>query len=346
MEKHSIAAIILPAITIMTLYATATGWAAGACPKVLMFDGVNVAQRFDLQDAKYWASVGIDGFFVGRIINDWTKSAGSNENSDVYRKLQSFQQLYASQGVGYNFLKIALPYTGEGHFGWTSAEISVVVERFREAAHLARYAGLMGLALDLEPQQAGFWAVDPSIPNKPAVVRNTGRSIGVAIKQEFPNAQVIVLPEVAAYAIAMPKPYALSPLFLEGFAQAHFAELVIAAEHSYGAPTPQTVVSGTHRTHDVVLRASGVVPEATTVAIGLWPLGKTYTDKSPHETPASFQKRLELSFAAKQPYVWIYGHGSAWQANGPYGSGPVAANFQQFVAALHRVKAECATGSL
>lgn len=345
-NRQAIIATLLLIFTVITPFERFAKSALAQCPKVLMFDGVNVTQRFDIQDAKYWENIGIDGFFLNRVLNDWTKSVGSDENSDVYRKLRSFQQIYASQGVAYNFLKVALPYTSEPHFDWTPANINVVVQRFRDAAHLAHYAGLKGVALDLEPNQVGFWALDSSLPSKPAIVRNAGKNIGAAIKQEFPNAQIIVLPEVAAYAKAMPQAYALSPQFFAGLAQTHFVSLIIATEHSYVAPTPQTVVPAIHKYEGSIMKAAGVAPETTSVAIGLWPLGKTYTDKSPHETPARFQKRLELAFAAKQPYVWIYGHGSAWQTDGPYGSGSVASNFQEFVTALRQVKARCAAGSL
>src|SRR5438309_12075884 len=68
------------------------------CPKVLMFDGLDITKHFDAEDAKYWAAVGIDGFFVAKVPNDWTKSVGNDENSDIYRRVRSFQEIYASQG--------------------------------------------------------------------------------------------------------------------------------------------------------------------------------------------------------------------------------------------------------
>ncbi len=311
-----------------------------------MFGGVDVTKRFDQEDARYWANVGIDGFFVLRAVTDWTKSVGNDESSEVYGRLRRFQQIYASQGVAYNFLDISAPLKSSQPFGWTPPEIDTVVGHFREAAHLARFAGFEGISLDLEPYQSGFWAVDPAFPNKKIIVYQAGRRIGAAIKQEFPNAEIIVIPEVAnMVAGGMRNVYMLSPVFLQGLVEASFRALILGSEYSYRAAAPQIVVPSIMKHHVPLLTSAGVAPGTTSVAIGLWPLGKTYNDKSASETPQSFARRLGLAFAAGQPYVWIYGHGSSWQEDGPYGSGHVDPRFQDFVAALRRVKAQCHAGS-
>lgn len=344
-ERHRSGILIVSAlIAAVSLLLPAVG---AACPKVLMFDGVNVTERFDLQDARYWAHIGIDGFFVGRVLNDWTKSVGENEHSDVYRRLRSFQEIYASQGVAYNFLKIAGPYGPEPHFGWTSAERSAVVQRFRDGAHLARYAGLKGIAFDLEPYQRGLWEADPAIPNKAQLVFALGRDIGRAIFGEYPDATIIVIPEVLQYAGSRNYPnYALSADFFKGLVQTHFVRLVIATERSYITKFLGAIVADAATAHKRTLQQAGWSLSNVSFAFGLWPLGKTYTDKAPHETPQQFYQRLQIAFAAGQPYVWIYGHGSAWQTNGPYGSGAVDTQFPEFVQALEQVKAQCASNTL
>lgn len=58
-------------------------------------------------------------------------------------------------------------------------------------------------------------------------------------------------------------------------------------------------------------------------------------------TPAQFSAALQKSEAAARDYVWLYGFGSAWQTDGPYGLGPVVANFKQYKAVIHRAEAAC-----
>jgi len=140
--------------------------------------------------------------------------------------------------------------------------------------------------------------------------------------------------------------YALSADFFKGLIQTRFSHMVIATERSYTTSFLGPIVSDAATAHKRSLQESGWPLPNVSFAFGLWPLGRTYTNKAPHETPQQFYQRLQIAFAAGQPYVWIYGHGSAWQTNGPYGSGAVDPRFGEFVQALTRVKAECASHTL
>jgi hypothetical protein len=55
---------------------------------------------------------------------------------------------------------------------------------------------------------------------------------------------------------------------------------------------------------------------------------------------------LRTAFSVAPDYVWIYGAGSAWQTDGPYGKGKVAKRFKQYAAVLQRVQAACANQHL
>jgi len=316
----------------------------GACPKVLMFDGLEIHKQNNEAMAQYWGQrIGIDGFFANNVMSDWDTSVGHDENSAVYQDLKQFQQLYSRYGVTDNFIKVAL-YTV--HDWRDPAAQSRVVENFRQAAHLARYAGLKGLALDLEAYKS-TWNEDNAIPGKAERVYLLGRRIGGAILSEFPDATIIVLPEILEYTCPpfnekVCQAYALSSRFWDGLIQAHFKQLMIASEHSYNSSRPDQIADYLAKIYRENLTANGIDPESAPIALGIWPLGKNYRDKSARSTPSQFEERLRLAFQVKSPYVWIYGHGSAWEKDGPYGKGDVDPHFEEYVQVLHRVKETCA----
>ena len=316
-----------------------------ACPKVLMFDGLDILTQNNEQMAQYWGQrIGVDGFFVNNVMSSGDDSVGDDENSPIYQSVKRFQEVDSKYGVTDNFIKLAL-YT-EPNWRVPAAQ-SQLVSNFRQAAHLARYAGLKGMALDLEQYINGYWNEDPAIPDKAERVFALGRRIGGAILSEFPDAVIIVLPEVLAYTCPPYKQevcqaYALSPRFWDGLIQAHFKELIIATENSYNSSRPDLIARGVQETYRSNLLRNGVDPKSVAIALGIWPLAKTYTDKSARTTPAQFEERLRLAYQEQSPYIWIYGHGSAWEKDGPYGKGDVDPRFQEFVKVLQRVQGSCA----
>lgn len=64
------------------------------------------------------------------------------------------------------------------------------------------------------------------------------------------------------------------------------------------------------------------------IAPGLWPLGRSYEDKSARMSPSQFEEVLRTVFSVAPDYVWIYGFGSAWQTGGPYGEAKVTKRFR------------------
>ena len=321
---------------------------SGNCPKILMFDGLEINTQNNATMAQYWGQkIGVEGFFVGNVMGSWDDSVGDDENSPTYQSVKRFQELYSRYGVADNFIKVAL-YTK--HDWRTSADQARVISNFRQAAHLARFAGLKGLALDLEAYKVGYWNEDPAIPDKGERVFALGQAIGRAVISEFPDATIIVLPEVLVFSCppydpGVCKAYALSSRFWDGLIQAHFKQLVIATESSYDSGRPDLIAWEIQDTYQSSLRRNGVDPKKASIALGVWPLAKTYTDKSARSTPAQFEERLTLALIEPSPYVWIYGHGSAWQTGGPYGKGdPVDPHFEEYVQVIHRVKKACSTG--
>ena len=315
------------------------------CPKLLMFDGLDISKYQDETQARYWGQeIGIQGFFINNVMPGWETSKGDDEKSAGYQAMKQFQELYSKYGVTDNFIKVA---SNKPHDWRDPVAQDRVVSNFRQAAHLARFAGLKGLALDLEPQAKGLWEIDPTFPEKSKSVRILGRRIGAAILSEFPDAVVIVLPEILMFTCPPYKEgtcqvYALSQQFWDGLIEAHFHQLIIATENSYDSGSPALIATGVRSKYRENLVGNGINADTVPIALGIWPLGKSYTDKSARSTPEVFRKRLQEAFHENSPYVWIYGHGSAWQTDGPYGKGSVDPHFSDFVRVIHQVKEQCA----
>jgi hypothetical protein len=314
--------------------------AAASCPKILMFDGLDIRTENNAAGARYWGyTVGVQGFFVNYIFYSWEDSVGDNENSPLYQSVKAFQMLYSRHGVTDNFLKVA-PYRP---YNWKDPTVEALVARnFRQAAHLARYAGLKGIALDIEPHLKGLWTDDPAVPDKSERVYRLGREVGQAIKSAYPGATVFVLPEVLVFTsppstAQVWQRYELSPRFFGGLIQARFKQLILGTELSYNSGRPNIVVAKTQSLFDPFLAKEGLAPAAMSIAPGLWPLGKSYADKRARITPAQFQERLQLVMDQKPPYAWIYGLGNTWKEEG----GPMEPRFGEYVRVIHRAEKEC-----
>jgi hypothetical protein len=60
---------------------------------------------------------------------------------------------------------------------------------------------------------------------------------------------------------------------------------------------------------------------------------------------SSFKRALETAYRSTDDYVWIYGHGSAWQTDGPYGKGPTVSNFGAYTTVVKQVRKELCRNS-
>ena len=117
--------------------------------------------------------------------------------------------------------------------------------------------------------------------------------------------------------------------------------LIIATERSYNVSQPNSVVNSMKDVYAKDLQMHGIGPKTLVVAPGIWRLGKSYTDKTARSTPAQFRERLRAAAQVAPPDVWIYGHGSAWEKDGPYGKGDVDPQFEQFIQVVHQFKQAC-----
>jgi len=242
-----------------------------------------------------------------------------------------------------------------GHDWHDAKQNQKVTRNLAHAAALARYAGLKGLALDLEPYKP-TWGSSAGGPELEKLVEAEGRKMGQAMHDAYPDMTLFVLPDVLREVEHEKKAssgrgdkhnnsYGLSAPFVRGLLSIPWAHVVIGTEFTYSAhaeriaPFMQQAAARYRdgsRAHDAATANFSIAP-------GLWPLGPTAKNKSARFSPAEFRQRLQVAFDTSKQYVWIYGSSSAWQKDGPLGPipGPVATSFQQFLDAIHQVRANC-----
>ncbi len=317
---------------------------AGACPKLLMFDGTDIRSQTTETAAVYWGKVvGVDGFFLNNVMGVWQTDVGMDPDGKVWQRAKRFQQLYSANGASKNFVKVAI---WKPHDWNNVAANEAVAANFGHVAALSRYAGFKGVALDLEPY-VPIWGGSAGGPELTAVVYKEGRAIGRSMHKAYPGMTLILLQDALYWAgkgQGYHGGYSLAIPFLGGLLSSRFDKVVFASERSYDGEHVAQIVQDV-RDEYVAFDAQGRLHLGMImVAPGLWPLGKSYTDKSARWTPAEFASKLRLANRASDGYVWIYGSGSAWQTDGPYGKGPVTPNFQQFLDVLHRARRTCEQG--
>ncbi|MGH8184328.1 MAG: hypothetical protein ACREPH_11790 [Rhodanobacteraceae bacterium] len=328
-----------------------SAWAA--CPKLLMTAGLNIHKQTNPQQAAYWGkTVGIQGFMVNYIVTDWQTNVGTNPDSGTWKLLRRFQSIYSKQGVTDNFIKIAL-YSGHD---WHSTQQNKDATRnLANAAALAKYAGLKGLALDLEPYKP-TWGGSAGGHEFARTVEQEGRKMGKAMHAAYPGMTLIILPDVLREAEHEQKSssdwasthhggYSLAVPFVRGLLSIPWSHVVIGTEFTYSAHAERITLftqQASQRFH-ATMGPREKLASSFSIAPGLWPLGPTAKDKSARESPVQFKRRLQTAFDTSKQYVWIFGSNSAWQKDGPLGPtpGPVATSFQQFLDAIHQVRAAC-----
>jgi hypothetical protein len=322
-------------ITLLALFGALSTEPSHSCPSVLMFDGVKITKDLNEDKAKYWGQqIGIDGFFLNYVVSSWQDVVPDSEATPEYLNLRQFQQAYSKFGVTQNFIKTAIYKP----VNWQDpAEIAKYVDNFRRAAKMAKFAGIRGIALDLEPYVKGFWEVDPANPSKGDIIYKAGLAIGNAIEEGYPRSPIFIIREVLWWQNRAVQ-YALAGRFWDGLMASSVPHFYVGEELTYDMPSvPSELrdmyrINAMHNHHD---------PAKVEIAPALWPLGHSYADKSPRVSLDAFRNGLQNVFADHPHYVWIYGFGSAWETGGAYGPQPVASNFQDYVSALRTAKQQC-----
>jgi len=291
-------------------------------PKVLMFTEIDVNYLNDT--IKTWGEkAGINGFMLTHIADWWTPRNQLFENMEILKEMNQKGALY---GVDRNFIKVALGYKKLPD--WTDDKAwAVVIDNFKNIAELARQTGTRGVALDAEPYEVPFYN-STEAPAKNTLtdflktkIRQRGMQIMEALESVFPEIEIVTFPEGALYWFnpeqgPNPKEAELWIDFFNGLAAGRKkGRIILAAESTY-SKTGKDEITKTYNLIDKTMRDHVEDPkfwrEKCSLAVGMWPLGKTYTDKSARYSVENFREQFSQSTALSPEYVWIYDHGSAW----------------------------------
>ncbi|MBZ0190647.1 MAG: hypothetical protein K8F34_03010 [Candidatus Kuenenia stuttgartiensis] len=291
-------------------------------PKVLLFSAIDTDYLADtLSD--WGENIGINGFMLAYVADWWTPKKQIFKDIEVLTKINKEGAAY---GIDSNFIKVAIGYRELPN--WTDDKAwAVVLNNFRNIADLIKQSGTKGIALDTEPYKASlfdtkaerFKSMNRDILK--AKIYQRGKEIMQSLTGVFPDIEVIILPEGAFYWFnpgegTMPYAYELWIDFFNGMASVKNNKgIVVAGECTY-SNTRVDSITWLYNTINKTMKQHVEDPvfwkERCSVALGMWPLGKSYSDKSARYSPVKFKEQFLQTTALSPKYVWIYACGAPW----------------------------------
>jgi hypothetical protein len=288
-------------------------------PKVLLFTTIDDEHLADT--VTYWGnSVGVNGFILSYVAQWWSTKDEIFRNLALLKEINEKGRKY---DIDSNFIKVAL---GSRELPlWTDDQAwKSVIENFRNIATLVKQTRTRGIAIDTErynvsslynPNDKRFKAVNQVILRKKVYER--GRQIMLAMTEAYPDIEVILLPEGHFYySERNDKEYALWIDFYKGLESVKNNQgITLALEGTYSITDTVQLSDRYNRTQAAMRDAVNdqkLWQEKCTLAIGMWPIGKAYDNKSARYSPADFQKQFSQAVALSPKYVWIYDHGTSW----------------------------------
>jgi hypothetical protein len=270
----------------------------------------------------------VKGFLLGYIANWW--GTGSLESNRPY--VTSLNANGKACGLDANFLRTALGQaspTGATLPAWVDDyNWSKIIATLGTTAAFIQSTGTRGIALDTGKYAVSPWnpIVAPNAGTSLSTLRaqayQRGRAIGQALTTAFPNIEILLLGEGASNWFNDGNvDYQLWIDFYDGLASVHPAGgITVMAEQTY--PMDATVAGDTNllQTRYTAIQAAMANNAADktywqssgSVAIGMWPLGMTYSDKSARYASTTFQAQVAKAAQLSTRYIWFYDHGSAW----------------------------------
>lgn len=291
-------------------------------PKTLLYSAIT--PEYLKETAAFWRKeVGIDGFIITTLPSNWNnKPKELNKYLGVAREANKECR---KNGIEANFIKIAL---GHGRLPdyFDDKSWQDVLYQINFVARFARDAGFKGIALDTESYSKLLWN-SAKWPNRKysksklkRKIFQRGQEIMEEIVEVFPDAEVFVFPvgHLYAYTKKRPSKYELWIDFFNGLASVENQKgIVLGCERTYRVYRKNKLL---HYYYDEI--KGPIIGDnidnpffwysKCSVALGSWPLGKSYGNKKAWYNPIFFNRQFRTMEMACPKYVWIYGHGSAW----------------------------------
>lgn len=292
--------------------------ASDSRPKVLIFSAIDVDYLNDTLVDRGNA-FGVNGFMLAYIGEWWSHETDLASNE---RRLKRLSELGTRCGLNNNFIKVALGYRAvpqwDDEDGWTGVERNIGA-----IAALARRTGLKGLAIDTENYDTKVWEAHPLRFKRTkkddwrGLVRKRGAQLMHAIVSAYPDAETLLLQEGAYWWFQRRDEfYELWIDFYDGLASVRpAAGVVVATESTYSLTKAAEIRARVAEIRDSMsqhVQDGDYWKDHGSLAIGMWPVGKAYDDKSARYSVGAFEQQFDAATHLSSRYVWIYGHGAAW----------------------------------
>ena len=291
-------------------------------PKVLLFSTMDIYYLADTL-SNWGKNVGINGFMLTYVADWWTPKEQIFKDIEVLTKINEEGAAY---GIDSNFIKVAIGYRELPN--WTDDKAwAGVLDNFKNIADLIKQSGTKGIALDTEPYKVSLFDTKAErfkstnrdiLKNK---VYQRGKEIMQVLTGVFPDIEVIILPEGAFYWFnpnqgTRASAYELWIDFFNGMASVKNKKgIVVAGEATYRV-TDRNIVNKMYSmiNKTMIEHVEDIVfwKEKCSIALGMWPLGKSFSDKSARYSAVKFKDQFLQATALSPEYVWIYAHGASW----------------------------------
>jgi len=323
----------------------AGGQGMSASSRLLMHSGINT--QYLLNTRNFWGRTGVSGFLLGYIFPDWQVSPfHPYDNPSIPNPLNGTGQpdpVTADYLLALNQASSASGITDNGIHVRTFSRVrlfeedkwATIVENFRQAALFAKSSGTSIISIDVEPffaqlgsdYRAGIYSsyddnwIMQSLFDK-------GRRIMAALVTTYPDVQVLLMPDgdylytfFGSQTSASNYKFWIS--FWDGMASVDNPQgIILGDEDMYRVvdgriALPAQILQNINSTMYAHTQYTQFWLTKASIAPGIWPLGRTYTDKSPRMSVSFFDSFMNLLVNTLVPqfgikYVWIYGDGAAW----------------------------------
>ncbi len=304
--------------------------------KILLF--APIPPLFVMDHIDFWAdSSGFDGFIIGNIAEYYSSKS---ELESKRQSIEDFNYICMQNGMGFNFLKIAIGYRTFPL--WTdTVAIKKQLEQFSIILQWAKEVGFYGLAIDTEPYSTPLW--DPNtdrFDNIPLEILSNsifhfGQKLGELIGNTNEGLQLMLLLEGVYLQNVYNKGYNLWYQFVNGLTSANLNRVILSCESSYKR-------TNLRRFENYYLKLVESIndelenPDKLQLSFGAYPLGyykkrvdkftdgvvflnkdgklmkNGYADKRSNYDVEKFRNQLKMFKDYSSNWMWVYGHGAAW----------------------------------